>query len=107
MRITYNVTYYYNFFTLVSQLCLPGGEVAFDVKNDAPTLTGAKATFNIDLRFPPNQTVLPDGQVVWARNCTVEGQTFSLFFFSSSRLWTLLLWPCSPIYCCSFVQPFI
>ncbi|KAG7264768.1 hypothetical protein CRUP_007094, partial [Coryphaenoides rupestris] len=52
------------------------GEVAFDVKNDAPTLTGAKATFNIDLRFPPNQTVLPDGQVVWTRNCTVEGREY-------------------------------
>ena len=51
-----------------------GGEVTFDVKNDAPTLTGAKATFNIDLRFPQNQTVLPDGQVVWARNCSINGK---------------------------------
>ncbi|XP_071399313.1 premelanosome protein a [Centroberyx affinis] len=56
--------------------CWFGGEVTFDLKNDAPTLTGAKATFNIDLRFPPNQTVLPDGQVVWARNCTINGKQY-------------------------------
>uniref|UniRef100_A0A4W5LIE9 Premelanosome protein a n=1 Tax=Hucho hucho TaxID=62062 RepID=A0A4W5LIE9_9TELE len=56
--------------------CWTGGEVTFDVKNDAPTLTGAKATFNIDLQFPSNQTVLPDGQVVWARNCTVNGTQY-------------------------------
>uniref|UniRef100_A0A665TLJ1 Premelanosome protein a n=1 Tax=Echeneis naucrates TaxID=173247 RepID=A0A665TLJ1_ECHNA len=54
--------------------CWAGGEVTFDLKNDAPTLTGARATFSITLNFPPNQTVLPDGQVVWARNCTVEGK---------------------------------
>uniref|UniRef100_A0A668AF43 Premelanosome protein a n=1 Tax=Myripristis murdjan TaxID=586833 RepID=A0A668AF43_9TELE len=53
-----------------------GGEVTFDLKNDAPTLTGAKATFTIDLRFPPNQTVLPNGQVIWARNCTVNGKEY-------------------------------
>ncbi|KAG5836300.1 hypothetical protein ANANG_G00253120 [Anguilla anguilla] len=56
--------------------CWTGGEVTFEVKNDAPTLTGAKATFSIDLRFPTNQTVLPDGQVVWARNCTVNGTRY-------------------------------
>ncbi|KAJ8258488.1 hypothetical protein COCON_G00175000 [Conger conger] len=56
--------------------CWTGGEVTFDVRNDAPTLTGAKATFNVDLRFPGNQTVLPDGQVVWARNCTVNGTRY-------------------------------
>ncbi len=50
-----------------------GGEVTFEVKSDSPTLTGAKATFNVDVRFPQNQTVLPDGQVVWARNCTING----------------------------------
>ncbi len=50
-----------------------GGEVTFEVKSDSPTLTGAKATFNVDVRFPQNQTVLPDGQVVWARNCTIDG----------------------------------
>ncbi|XP_047438190.1 premelanosome protein a isoform X2 [Mugil cephalus] len=56
--------------------CWSGGEVTFDLKNDAPTLTGARATFNINLNFPPNQTVLPDGQVVWAQNCTVDGQQY-------------------------------
>ncbi|MED6240065.1 hypothetical protein ATANTOWER_015560 [Ataeniobius toweri] len=56
--------------------CWSGGEVTFDLKNDAPTLTGAKATFTINLNFPPNQTVLPDGQVVWARNCTVNGNEY-------------------------------
>uniref|UniRef100_A0A3B5MXQ6 PKD domain-containing protein n=1 Tax=Xiphophorus couchianus TaxID=32473 RepID=A0A3B5MXQ6_9TELE len=57
-------------------LCFTGGNVTFDLKNDAPTLTGAKATFTISLNFPPNQTVLPDGQVVWARNCTVNGREY-------------------------------
>uniref|UniRef100_A0A087XR02 Premelanosome protein a n=1 Tax=Poecilia formosa TaxID=48698 RepID=A0A087XR02_POEFO len=56
--------------------CWSGGNVTFDLKNDAPTLTGAKATFTINLNFPPNQTVLPDGQVVWARNCTVNGREY-------------------------------
>ncbi|KAG9353429.1 hypothetical protein JZ751_018025 [Albula glossodonta] len=52
------------------------GEVTFDVRNDAPTLTGAKATFSIDLHFPQNQTVLADGQVVWAQNCTINGTNY-------------------------------
>lgn len=52
----------------------PGGEVTFDLKNDAPTLTGARTTFTIQLNFPPNQTVQSDGQVVWARNCTINGK---------------------------------
>uniref|UniRef100_A0A3Q1BFR8 PKD domain-containing protein n=1 Tax=Amphiprion ocellaris TaxID=80972 RepID=A0A3Q1BFR8_AMPOC len=56
--------------------CWSGGEVTFDLKNDAPTLTGARATFSINLNFPPNQTVLSDGQVVWAQNCTVDGQQY-------------------------------
>ncbi|XP_041836617.1 premelanosome protein a [Melanotaenia boesemani] len=56
--------------------CWNGGEVTFDLKNDAPTLTGAKATFTINLNFPPNQTVLPDGQVVWAQNCTINGRQY-------------------------------
>ncbi|KAM9410026.1 premelanosome protein a isoform 2-T2 [Pholidichthys leucotaenia] len=56
--------------------CWFGGEVSFDLKNDAPTLTGARATFTINLNFPPNQTVLSDGQVVWARNCTVDGKEY-------------------------------
>ncbi|KYO17570.1 melanocyte protein PMEL [Alligator mississippiensis] len=53
--------------------CWRGGDVTFEVTNDAPTMTGAKATFAIALRFPSNQTVLPDGRVVWSRNCTVNG----------------------------------
>ncbi|XP_076866267.1 premelanosome protein a [Brachyhypopomus gauderio] len=57
--------------------CWNGGEVTFDIRNDAPTLTGAKSTFNIDVHPPQNQTVLPDGQVVWARNCTVNGTQYS------------------------------
>ncbi|KAM9361173.1 premelanosome protein a [Symphorus nematophorus] len=56
--------------------CWSGGEVTFNLKNDAPTLTGARATFNINLNFPPNQTVLSDGQVVWAQNCTINGQQY-------------------------------
>ncbi|XP_057702408.1 premelanosome protein a isoform X2 [Corythoichthys intestinalis] len=56
--------------------CWSGGQVTFDLKNDAPTLLGAKSTFSINLNFPPNQTVLADGQVVWARNCTIDGQQF-------------------------------
>uniref|UniRef100_A0A674BH02 Melanocyte protein PMEL-like n=1 Tax=Salmo trutta TaxID=8032 RepID=A0A674BH02_SALTR len=56
--------------------CWTGGEVTFDVKNDAPTLTGSKATFNIKLRLPSNQTARPDGQVVWVRNCTVNGTQY-------------------------------
>ncbi|XP_032365223.1 melanocyte protein PMEL-like isoform X2 [Etheostoma spectabile] len=56
--------------------CWFGGEVTFDLKNDAPTLTGARTTFNINLNFPPNQTALPDGQVVWAQNCSINGQQY-------------------------------
>ncbi|XP_059393967.1 premelanosome protein a [Carassius carassius] len=58
--------------------CWKGGEVTFEVRSDSPTLTGAKATFNIDVRFPQNQTVLPDGQVVWARNCTINGTSYTM-----------------------------
>ena len=53
--------------------CLTGGDVTFDISNDAPTMAGAKATFSIALRFPSTQTVLPDGRVVWSQNCTVNG----------------------------------
>ncbi|CAI5688121.1 unnamed protein product [Oreochromis niloticus] len=56
--------------------CWLGGNVTFDLKNDAPTLTGAKAGFTINLNFPPNQTVLPGGEVVWANNCTVDGKQY-------------------------------
>ncbi|MGH0185992.1 UNVERIFIED_CONTAM: hypothetical protein FKN15_019936 [Acipenser sinensis] len=56
--------------------CWRGGNVSLEVSNDGPTLTGAKTTFTIQLRFPGNQTVLPDGQVVWAQNCTVNGTRF-------------------------------
>ncbi|KAF7659765.1 hypothetical protein LDENG_00293240 [Lucifuga dentata] len=56
--------------------CWLGGVVTFDLKNDAPTLTGAKATFTIQLNFPPNQTMLSDGQVIWARNCTINGNEY-------------------------------
>lgn len=66
-------------------ILFPGGEVTFDLKNDAPTLTGARATFNINLNFPPNQTVLSDGQVVWARNCTINGE--STFLLTALALW--------------------
>ncbi|KAM4751715.1 melanocyte protein PMEL [Cyanocitta cristata] len=53
--------------------CWRGGDVTFDISNDAPTMAGAQATFSIALRFPGNQTVLPDGRVVWSQNCTVNG----------------------------------
>ncbi|KAM5180606.1 melanocyte protein PMEL [Mantella aurantiaca] len=53
--------------------CWKGGQVTFGIRNDAPTLTGAKATFFIQLNFPQNQTVLPDGQVVWNQNRTDNG----------------------------------
>uniref|UniRef100_A0A8C5MN09 Premelanosome protein n=1 Tax=Leptobrachium leishanense TaxID=445787 RepID=A0A8C5MN09_9ANUR len=53
--------------------CWKGGKVTFDIVNDSPTLTGAKTTFSIKLNFPKNQTVLPDGQVIWNQNCTDNG----------------------------------
>ncbi|KAK7132603.1 hypothetical protein R3I93_018980 [Phoxinus phoxinus] len=53
-----------------------GGQLKFEVGNDAPTLTGAKITFTIDIVFPHNQKVLPDGQVVWAKNGTINGTQF-------------------------------
>ncbi|TRY66438.1 hypothetical protein DNTS_029846 [Danionella cerebrum] len=58
--------------------CWKGGEVSFEIRSDSPVLTGAKASFNIDVRFPQNQTVLADGQVVWARNCTVNGTSYTM-----------------------------
>ncbi|XP_060792626.1 premelanosome protein b [Neoarius graeffei] len=50
-----------------------GGEVKFDVHNDSPTLTGAKVTFAIDIILPDSQLVLPNGKVVWGKNCLVNG----------------------------------
>ncbi|GAA6107913.1 premelanosome protein a [Tachysurus ichikawai] len=56
--------------------CWKGGQVTFDIKNDAPTLIGAKTTFNINVLLPGNQTVLPNGTVVWSQNCTVNGTQY-------------------------------
>ncbi|KAK3536621.1 hypothetical protein QTP86_015421 [Hemibagrus guttatus] len=56
--------------------CWKGGQVTFDIKNDAPTLVGAKTTFNINVHPPGNQTVLPNGTVVWSQNCTVNGTQY-------------------------------
>lgn len=52
-----------------------GGKVKFIVGNDAPTLTAAKVTFTIELQFPHNQKVMPDGEVVWAEDFTVNGKS--------------------------------
>uniref|UniRef100_A0A3Q3GIZ3 Premelanosome protein b n=1 Tax=Labrus bergylta TaxID=56723 RepID=A0A3Q3GIZ3_9LABR len=51
-----------------------GGRVTFNVGNDSPTLTGAKVTFTIELEFPKNQKVMPDGDVVWAEDCHHESE---------------------------------
>ncbi|XP_071276568.1 melanocyte protein PMEL isoform X1 [Agelaius tricolor] len=56
-----------------SRDCWRGGDVTFDISNDAPTLAGAQATFSIALRLPGTQRALPDGRVVWGQNCTVNG----------------------------------
>ncbi|XP_054151290.1 melanocyte protein PMEL-like, partial [Melozone crissalis] len=56
-----------------SRDCWTGGDVTFDISNDAPTLAGAQATFSIALRLPGTQRALPDGRVVWGQNCTVNG----------------------------------
>ncbi|XP_029911511.1 premelanosome protein b isoform X2 [Myripristis murdjan] len=53
-----------------------GGRVSFNVGNDAPTLTGAKVTFTIDLEFPHNQKVQPNGEVVWAEDCIGNGTKY-------------------------------
>ncbi|XP_078542490.1 melanocyte protein PMEL [Lissotriton helveticus] len=53
--------------------CWRGGQVTFEIGNDGPTLTAAKTTFSIKLNFPHNQTMLPDGQIVWSQNCTING----------------------------------
>ncbi|XP_029993870.1 premelanosome protein b isoform X2 [Sphaeramia orbicularis] len=53
-----------------------GGKVTFNVGNDSPTLTGAKVTFTIDLEFPHNQKVQPNGDVVWAGDCIINGTKY-------------------------------
>lgn len=53
-----------------------GGRVTFNVGNDSPTLTGAKVTFTIDLEFPHNQKVQPNGEVVWAEDCILNGTKY-------------------------------
>ncbi|XP_063745419.1 premelanosome protein b isoform X2 [Eleginops maclovinus] len=53
-----------------------GGRVTFNVGNDSPTLTAAKVTFTIDLEFPHNQKVQPDGDVVWAEDCIINGTKY-------------------------------
>lgn len=65
---------------------IPGGEVTFNLKNDGPTLTGARATFAINLNFPPNQTVLSDGEVVWTQNCTINGKIISPLRSTDTRI---------------------
>uniref|UniRef100_A0A5F9D1K0 Premelanosome protein n=1 Tax=Oryctolagus cuniculus TaxID=9986 RepID=A0A5F9D1K0_RABIT len=50
-----------------------GGQVSLKVSNDGPTLIGANASFSIALHFPESQKVLPDGQIVWANNTTLNG----------------------------------
>ncbi|KAJ4934320.1 hypothetical protein JOQ06_007118 [Pogonophryne albipinna] len=53
-----------------------GGKVTFNVGNDSPTLTAAKVTFTIDLEFPHTQKVQPDGDVVWAEDCIINGTKY-------------------------------
>ncbi|XP_058500173.1 premelanosome protein b isoform X1 [Solea solea] len=53
-----------------------GGRVTVSVANDSPTLTGAKVTFTIDLEFPHNQKVQPDGEVVWAEDSFANGTKY-------------------------------
>ncbi|XP_076840788.1 premelanosome protein b [Brachyhypopomus gauderio] len=55
-----------------------GGKVKFDVSSDGPTLAGARITFSIDILFPANQEVLPEGQVIWAKNCIVNGTQYHM-----------------------------
>ncbi|KAF6715129.1 Melanocyte protein PMEL [Oryzias melastigma] len=60
----------------VASLTVASGRVSFNVDNDSPTLTRAKVTFTIDLEFPHNQKVQPDGEVVWAEDCVVNGTKY-------------------------------
>lgn len=81
--------------------CLAGGDVTFDISNDAPTMAGAEATFSIALRFPSTQAVLPDGRVVWSQNCTVNGQRPPKPPPPAPRPST----PCHPLILCSLQAP--
>lgn len=72
-----------------------GGRVIFNVANDSPTLTGAKVTFTISLEFPHNQKVLPNGDVVWAEDCVLNGE------LSQTQLNVCFMSPVPP----EFVQP--
>ncbi|XP_004466139.1 melanocyte protein PMEL [Dasypus novemcinctus] len=53
--------------------CWRGGQVSLKVSNDGPTLVGANASFSVTLHFPESQKVLPDGQVIWTSNVTING----------------------------------
>ncbi|XP_072927014.1 premelanosome protein a isoform X2 [Hemitrygon akajei] len=53
--------------------CWIGGPISVEVNNDAPTLTGAKSTFYINLKLNRNQTIRSDGRIVWAENYTLNG----------------------------------
>ncbi|XP_023613714.1 melanocyte protein PMEL, partial [Myotis lucifugus] len=53
--------------------CWRGGPVSLKVRNDGPTLVGANVSFSISLHFPESQKVLPDGQVIWANDTSVNG----------------------------------
>ncbi|XP_060766527.1 premelanosome protein a [Neoarius graeffei] len=73
--------------------CWKGGQVTFGIRNDAPTLMGAKTTFSINVLPPGNQTVLPNGTVVWSQNCTVNGTQYMKGEhvypeFNTSQEWT-------------------
>lgn len=60
------------------QLPFPGGPVSLKVRNDGPTLVGANVSFSISLHFPESQKVLPDGQVIWANDTSVNGEYLSI-----------------------------
>lgn len=72
-----------DFAYVVFLLSLAGGRVSFNVGNDSPTLTGAKVTFTIDLEFPHNQRVQPNGEVVWAEDGILNGDGTSAVLLMS------------------------
>lgn len=81
-------------------LLLTGGRVIFNVGNDSPTLTGAKVTFTIDLEFPHNQRVQPNGDVVWAEDCVINGKTP----FTHTHRWHYSLYTQGTRLFCIFTQ---